>query len=158
LLLELVAEADEFYADWGTDTSASEFYTTVAKLAMATPRRGSRGARSGAVGLAARLRQSVERQGNVSTVSVLLGVSGVWSDAVVADARHAVQEQVRQFNLPRGRGRRRVPGPDTVTAVCHCIMTGEVFAGLAGGGWPGSGRATVEWCRCRGGGAGRCAH
>jgi tetratricopeptide (TPR) repeat protein len=138
-LLSLIAEADAFFGPPGNDAAARRFYNTLAALAqkehLAAVQEELRD--RALVGLANKLRQQAgeeSRPGNV--VSTLLGNSGTWTPAQVADADFAFKAALRKPPPPRSARVQRIHVVQgRVTAVCAAAETGQVFLGLAAGGW-----------------------
>jgi hypothetical protein len=139
-LLALTAEADAFFGPPGIDTAAGRFYNALAGLAQKEHLVGVRDdLRDRALlGLANKLRQHAgeeSRPGNI--VSVLLGRPGNWSPAQVADADFAFKAALRKptptTRMARVQRVHIAQGP--VTAVCAAPDKGQVFLGLAAGGW-----------------------
>ncbi|MBL8799766.1 MAG: hypothetical protein JNM56_38140, partial [Planctomycetia bacterium] len=136
--LALVRQARSYFDSPGIDGGAVEFYHTATRLAESgalSPVRDE--ARDAAlIGLATKLRHRVEvesRPGDL--VSQFLGRAGVFSAAVVSDARHAVKAAVRPAVLiPRPkRQRQSLGGGDPVSAVCSAGLTGELFLAFPSG-------------------------
>jgi hypothetical protein len=141
-LLALLAEAEEFFAPPGNETGAGHFFNTLAQLAdrpNLSPLRDDLRDRA-LRGLAGKLRPHAHldrRPG--TTVSALLGQSGVWKAALVSDADFAFKAALKKKEKapPISRTDDRVVRfrvhTGVVSAVCVAPDSGRVFLGFVNG-------------------------
>jgi hypothetical protein len=141
-LLDLVAEAEDYFRPPGRDVTAGQFFNALARLAeektLAPVREELRD--RALLGLALKLRQRAQtdaRPGDL--VSTLLGGSSTWSAPLVHDAQFALQAGRKQPRpvpsaviAPQTSRRIRV-GEGVVTAACHAPASGDVFVGFQDG-------------------------
>jgi tetratricopeptide (TPR) repeat protein len=139
-LLVLIGEADLFFAEFGGESAASQFYDQLARIAD-RPHLGylRDDLRDRALmGVANRLRQRSTTENRPGTVvSSLLGKSGLWDPAVLSDAEYAFTATVRKHAGPVRRGvaetsRLRLVD-ERITVACSAQETGLLFVGTANG-------------------------